>query len=80
MVRENQPKLLTKLLQICFERFKNVVQAHGVLLTHLQRTRNVYKRGKETYFIKKKSNLVTVVKTDHPAAKFSWYCTIQDVL
>ena len=45
VVRENQPKLLTRLLQICFERFKNVIQAHGVLLSHLQRTRNVYKRS-----------------------------------
>ena len=45
VVRENQPKLLTKLLQMCFERFKNVVQAHGVLLGHLQRTRNVYRKS-----------------------------------
>lgn len=51
VVRENQPKLLTKLLQMCFERFKNVVQAHGVLLGHLQRTRNVYRKG-ETLTIK----------------------------
>ena len=49
VVRENQPKLLTKLLQICFERFKNVVQAHGVVLSHLQRAKKVYKRSESTH-------------------------------
>ena len=43
---ENQPRLLTKLLQICFERFRNVVSAHSVLLGHLQRTKRIYKRGR----------------------------------
>ncbi len=42
--RENNPKFLLKLLQICFERFRSVVSAHGVLLSHLQRSKRVYNR------------------------------------
>lgn len=39
----NQPKLLTRLLQVCFEYFRNVVQAHKVLLIHLHQTRRAFK-------------------------------------
>ncbi len=45
--RDNNPKLLLKLLQICFERFRSVVSAHGVLLSHLQRSKRVYNRSGE---------------------------------
>ncbi|KAL5471350.1 hypothetical protein EMCRGX_G029456 [Ephydatia muelleri] len=39
----NQPKLLAWLLQVCFEHFRNIVQAHKVLLTHLHQTRRAFK-------------------------------------
>ena len=39
----NQPKLLARLLQVCFEHFRNIVQAHKVLLTHLHQTRRAFK-------------------------------------
>ena len=42
-VRKNVPKLLTKMLKICFERFRNVVSAHTVLLGHFNRTKRIYK-------------------------------------
>lgn len=42
-VRENLPKQLTKMLQICFERFRAVVSAHRVLLSHFQKTKQTYK-------------------------------------
>jgi len=44
-VKENVPRLLTKMLQICFARFQNVVHAHEILLTHLQRVKRMYKGG-----------------------------------
>ena len=43
VVRENMPKQLTEMLQICFERFRAVVSAHEVLLSHFQRTKRTYK-------------------------------------
>lgn len=43
VVRENMPKQLTKMLQICFERFHAVVSAHEVLLSHFQHTKRTYK-------------------------------------
>lgn len=49
VARENQPRLLLRLLQICFERFRNVVSAHSVLLGHLLRARKVYKASYELY-------------------------------
>lgn len=42
-VRENVPKQLTKMFQICFERFHAVVLAHRILLSHFQRTKRTYK-------------------------------------
>ena len=42
-VRENMPKQLTKMLQICFERFRAVVSAHEVLLSHFQHAKRMYK-------------------------------------
>lgn len=42
-VQENMPKQLTKMLQICFERFRGVVSAHTVLLGHFKRTKETYK-------------------------------------
>lgn len=43
LVRENMPKQLTKMLQICFGRFRAVVSAHCTLLGHFQRTKRTYK-------------------------------------
>lgn len=43
IVRENMPKQLTKMLKLCFERFRGVVSAHEVLLSHFQRTKRTYK-------------------------------------
>ncbi len=51
-VRENVPKLLTKMLQICFEQFHHVVYSHRVLLTHFNRTKRTYK-GKWVWLIEK---------------------------
>lgn len=42
-VKENVPKLLTKMLQSCFVRFQCVVHAHQVLLAHLHRVKKMYK-------------------------------------
>ena len=42
-VKENLPKQLTKMLQICFERFRGVVFAHNTLLTHFHRAKRTYK-------------------------------------
>ena len=42
-VKENLPKQLTKMLQICFERFRAVVSAHSTLLGHFQRAKRTYK-------------------------------------
>jgi hypothetical protein len=42
-VKENLPKQLTKMLHICFERFRAVVSAHSILLGHFQRTKRTYK-------------------------------------
>ena len=42
-VRENQPKQLTKMLQICFGHFRGVVSAHGKLLGHFHRAKRTYK-------------------------------------
>ena len=44
-VRDNVPKLLTKMLKSCFVRFQNVVEAHEVLLGHLNRVKRMYKGG-----------------------------------
>ena len=41
-LRENNPKLLRKLLSLCFSKFHSVVQAHAVLLFHLQRAKKVF--------------------------------------
>lgn len=41
-LRENNPKLLDKLLSLCFAKFHSVVQAHAVLLFHLHRAKKVY--------------------------------------
>ena len=41
-LRENNPKLLRKLLSLCFTKFHSVVQAHAVLLSHLHRAKKVY--------------------------------------
>lgn len=43
LVRENVPKLLTRMLQSCFERFRHVVAAHCVLLSHFQQSKRIYK-------------------------------------
>ncbi len=42
----NSPKLLTKMLKICFQKFQNVVSAHSVLLVHLHRAKRVYNKSK----------------------------------
>ena len=41
-LRENNPKLLDKLLSLCFAKFHSVVQAHLVLLSHLHRAKKVF--------------------------------------
>ena len=41
----NSPKLLTKMLKMCFQKFQNVVSAHSVLLVHLHRAKRVYKKS-----------------------------------
>ena len=41
-LRDNNPKLLRKLLSNCFAKFHSVVQAHTVLLSHLHRAKKVY--------------------------------------
>ena len=41
-LRDNNPKLLLKLLSHCFAKFHSVVQAHTVLLSHLHRAKKVY--------------------------------------
>ena len=42
-IKENMPKQLTKMLQICFERFRTVVSAHSTLLEHFKRAKRTYK-------------------------------------
>lgn len=42
-VWENVPRLLTKMFQICFRRFRHVVDAHSILLLHLHRVKRTYK-------------------------------------
>ena len=42
-VQENLPKQLTKMLQICFDRFRGVVAAHTILLKHFEKTKKTYK-------------------------------------
>ncbi len=41
----NSPKLLTKMLKICFQKFQDVVSAHSVLLVHLHRAKRVYNKS-----------------------------------
>ncbi len=44
----NSPKLLTEMLKKCFDKFKNVVSAHSVLLVHLHRAKRVYNKSKSS--------------------------------
>ena len=41
-LRQNNPRLLRKLLSQCFAKFHSVVQAHAVLLSHLHRAKIVF--------------------------------------
>jgi exocyst complex component 4 len=48
-LRDNNPKLLRKLLSNCFAKFHSVVQAHTVLLSHLHRAKKVYNSTYQIY-------------------------------
>lgn len=58
-VKENVPKLLTKMLRTCFKRFHDVVEAHGVLLGHFQRVKRIYKAP---YTLYEESDVWTVIQ------------------
>ncbi|CAI8041439.1 Exocyst complex component 4 [Geodia barretti] len=48
-LRDNNPKLLRKLLSNCFAKFHSVVQAHTVLLSHLHTAKKVYNGEYQIY-------------------------------
>lgn len=64
-VRENVPKQLTKMFQICFERFHAVVLAHRILLSHFQRTKRTYK-GQWIMLHEVDHNVICLSSSIHP--------------
>lgn len=67
-VKENVPKLLTKMLRTCFKRFHDVVEAHGVLLGHFQRVKRIYK-GESTQL----ASVVIITQESFVVAPYTLY-------